>query len=229
MAESFTGNPHRDGVIVAAVKQLCSENVKPTTAAVDSLCAKYGPTFDPTTDEEVAAALAILEQQADAYAATLTETENASEIAPATPVDASEPPAALSDPISREQAVENLRLANHALAAARSNITTLTNLRNTARAKLSDALVAWQTGHARVTPLENARREIQSAQLMKQAIKEGRVPAVAGVTCGPSVIDRTAAAYRGGNGRSGGGNAWRRGGIPLRGVQVRPPRLPSER
>jgi hypothetical protein len=100
--------------------------------------------------------------------------------------------------------------AQHAVVMAQLRLRAATDRRRQARGRVSAALQKW-TGAIGVsrTPEQNAREYIASSIQQRADRAAGIAPARHGRVM-RSVVDATADAYNSGNGRSGGGEAFRR-------------------
>lgn len=197
------------------------ERVTPTTLQARLPEAKF-PGLTDIGEDEAEAAFELIEQEADQHAASLEQsTEPAAQ--------EGEPQAETAQPeaptISRDEAIENLRLAQVALANARAAVIGATNKRNKARERLSACVMAWQVGLPRMTRDQAVKESIASYQATRA--EQQRRP-----TPGPSLVDRIAANQRGGPAAWGN---FRRGASTVRGGLNFDPRkgpvakLPSQR
>lgn len=218
----------RGSAILSAARECvdAGERVTPDTLKARLPDEKF-PNFGDVGEDEAAAAFELIEQQAEAHAATL-EAESSQAASPDTaPADHAEAAPMEAPTISPDEARENLRLASVALANARAAVIGATNRRNAARERLAACVTSWQTGLPRMTREQAVRESIASYQATRE--QQHRRP-----TPGPSVIDRFAMATRGGNYGAGGGNSFRRGASTVRNSLNRDPRrgpvakLPSE-
>lgn len=193
----------RGAAILQAVHQVVALEQRPTPENVHAQLpeARFkGFDADPPGQDEIDAAMALINQQAEQHAASLETVGQAAESD--RPNGAVQPDSTAPQPeaptLAPDQAREYLRLANVALANARARVTTATNKRNAARGRLSDAVQAWQVGRPKMTREQLARDYIRDQQEQKLAVAEGRMSPREAPRIGPSVIDRVAAAQRGG-------------------------------
>lgn len=199
---SVTGNPVRDEMIRAAVRQ-AQEDGKPVTVAVLGLEHLPGD-FDLSQDElDGVLATMVAPQEAPAVADPLSAEPDA----PAEAESAESEPA-----LTMDEARDRLVRLQDALAEARGAVLTLAQRQRDARAKLSDAIVRFQTGFAKVTPTELLRQHVrEQAELRAQG---KNVRARVGQP-GPSVVDQMAYYSRGGTVNRGNGPRWRRGAFAV--------------
>lgn len=215
----------RGGAILNAVHQVVAKELRPTPETVHAeLPEAMFPGFnaDPPAQDEIDAAMAMIEAQAAEHVASLEADAPAEQQA--------EPQAETSDKpeihptLSASEAVENLRLAHVALAEARAAVLTATNRRAKCREVLSLAVTAWQTNMPRMSREQAAREVIATYQ-------ETRAEQHRQTTPGPSLVDRISAAQRGGPAAYGN---FRRGAYTTRGGKNYDPRrgpvakLPSQ-
>ncbi len=126
--------------------------------------------------------------------------------APPQPEPEGEPPSPLPH-IALRMAEDALDQARHELRVARD---TATRCRETVGRRLAD----FNATAPVISALENAKDHIRGENERRAARAAGLLPRQS-YKGGPSVVDRTAAAYAGGNARAGGGVAYRRGGVSL--------------
>lgn len=216
----------RGRAILNAVNAVIAKEQRPTPLSVHAeLPEQTFPGFlaDPPGQDEIDAAMALIEEQAAQHVATLERLVE-SETADADSVPEQETVGIVSA-VAPDEARENLRIAHVALAKARAAVTTATNKRNAARGRMANAVTAWQTGLPRMTREQAVRESIASYQATRAEQVQHFKP-------GPSVIDRVAANQRGGPAAWGN---FRRGASTVRGGLNFDPRkgpvakLPSQR
>ena len=111
-----------------------------------------------------------------------------------------------------EAAVQRRIQADQDLANRRSELLSAQSVERAARDKLSQAVSAFQKGFAPITPEQLRRSHVQEEAAIRQAIKDGTMPAPRnGAGVGKSVVDRQAFYSRGG---SPGRGDYRRGAFP---------------
>jgi hypothetical protein len=139
-----------------------------------------------------------------------------------------EPPAT---PDAIEAATRRRIAADSLVANARVAVIAASNVEREARIKLAKAVTQFQSGFAPVTPEQLRRDYVKEQAAIRQAQKDGTLPVPPRGAVGKSMIDRIAAAQRGGSLM---GN-FRRGASPVRGMPNYDPRkgptvkLPSQR
>jgi len=185
MSEFPTGNPHRDGAIIAVLRELISEGT-PTYSAAATRCNRYGASFDGLSPAEFNEALAMLQR---------VETVGDEQ---------AEPPVAQPEPSSElEMTVDQLHVAladaNNALAIDRQALARGLIAQKKAADALAAALFAWQTGGEKLSPIENAKAVIASNQQRKQALRDGTLHEPVRGRRLRSVVDRQAAYSHGGD------------------------------
>lgn len=158
----------RGAAILSAVKQIVSEERRPTPAEIDSMC-RHLKGWEPTGDDEVSAAMELLDEQAEAHAASLPGNDAETNAAPNAE---NAPTAAVGEEMNTPamdpaEALEALRLAHVALANARAAVIGATNRRNAARARLSDEVQSWQVGMPRVSKEQALRDVVRTGQIVK--------------------------------------------------------------
>jgi hypothetical protein len=213
----------RGRAILNAVHIVVAKEQRPTPESVHAELPEAmfkGFDADPPGEDEIAAAMELIEQQAAEHVASLEQPGET--IREQTPDEPAQPEAPTLPP---DEARENLRLANLTLANARTNLLACTNRRNAARGRLADAVAAWQSGLPRISRDQAVKEAIASYQATRA--EQQRRP-----TPGPSMVDRIAASQRGGPAAWGN---FRRGASTVRGGLNFDPRkgpvakLPSQR
>jgi hypothetical protein len=107
-----------------------------------------------------------------------------------------------------------LRMAEDALDQARHELRVARDTLTRARERVGRRLADYNASQPIMTPLQNTRAWIASNNA-DRAARAGHPYARALKGVGPSAVDRTAAAYAGGNSRAGGGKSYSRGGVSL--------------
>jgi hypothetical protein len=226
----------RGRAILQAVHQVIAKELRPTPETVHAELpeARFeGFNADPPGQDEIDAAMALIEEQAEQHAASLDQqSPQEAVIDPAEPERMDTTASADTSSSSPDEARENLRQAHIRIANASAALTTAVNRQAIARSRLSDAVQAWQTGKPKITRDELMRDYIRSEQAKKLAIAEGRLSPREAPRIGPSVIDRVAAAQRGGP--AAWGNFRRNGSLVKGGLNFDPrkgpvAKLPSQR
>lgn len=200
----------RGRAILDAVHIVVAKEQRPTVERVHAELPEVmfpGFTADPPGQDEIDAAMTLINEQAEQHAASLEQPASSTESAEgSTAVEQPEAPT-----LAPDQAREYLRLANIALANARARVLTATNKRAVARGHLADCVGAWQSGLPRISRDQAVKEAIASFQ-------QDRANRVQAVTCGPSVIDRQAFFSKGGTAsdflRKQMRTGYRRGALP---------------
>lgn len=183
LLEVCDDNVLRAGAIRGVVAQIVSEERRPTTAEVDSICARL-PNFGTVLQVEVDAAMAEIEAAAEAHAASLEQPAGNDAEMNTAPNAESEPSAAVGEEMSvptldRDAAIERLRLLQITLADARAAVMKLTTLRNAQRGRVADALQAWVSGMPKLSRTEAAKQAIRTFQADKQRLADAGLPPTA--------------------------------------------------
>lgn len=244
----------RGRAILNAVHIVVAKEQRPTIESVHAeLPEGMFPGFnaDPPAQDEIDAAMALINEQAEQHAASLEQPAESAEMSNGNPLS-EEQPQPEAPTLAPAEAAENLRQAHIALANSRAHVMTCTNRRAAARGRLADAVAAWQGGLPKMDRTTAVKEAIASFQADKAQRSGIGVP-------GPSRIDRTAFYSKGGDAADfarglppptaeqsqamGGGygrgtKGYRRGALPLsmlrgpldtKGVGALKPKVPSER
>jgi hypothetical protein len=234
--EALSGKA-RAQVILATVRGLIRDEQRLTTAAVDAQCfTLHG--WTETDNDELAAAQAVIDAEADAHVAKL-ETEAAEKpevLSSDNTLTEAEPQGEQPPTLDHDAALAELNAASRALADARTAVTVASHKRGKARTALASALEAWTQQRPTQSFVQALREVVQTQQATRKQRQEATIP-------GPSAWDRQAY-YSAGRGSApafvqsrmrNGGN--RRGSLPLSrlrgkldiGGKMPMPKLPSER
>lgn len=227
--EAISGSKDRARVILASVRELVRDEQRLTAAAVDARCYVL-PGWSECGDDEVTAALAVIEAEGDAHVAKLEAEAAVIEQPTEQPADRGSVPsgtgggpaevsAASTDTASqdfgdRDTALARVTESTRALADARSALTMAGDRHRALRAVAATAIEQWQRGLPRTT-FRQALMEVSATQrLTKELRQEATAP-------GPSAWDKRQY-YSSGRGHvsafvekqmRGGGN--HRGALPL--------------
>lgn len=185
-----TGNLHRDGAIVAVLRELLAEG-EPSYQAAATRCNKYGPTFDGLSSAEYSEALELLQR-------VETVGGEAEQVEP--PVAADEPEAPPDLEMSLEQVRVALNEETNALALDRQAMQRGLIEQKRCADKLAQTLYAWQTGGEKLDHTTNVKQWAASNQAYKSGIADGSiVPPERNRRALRSAVDRTAAYSHGGS------------------------------
>jgi hypothetical protein len=216
----------RGGVILAAVQRIVHEERRPTPAEIDAICRDL-PGWSDCGDDECAAALEMIDQAAEAHAATLEAEQLPQDVSTEPQAEkATDEPGPLP-PVDRDAALATLKQAERALADARGTVTALTHKRQELRGRLADAIMAWTSGLPKMTHTQAVKEAVATHQATR-AERAGRSQP------GPSRIDRERFYSQGGDGNDflrkqmGRGHRRFRPGDVMTKQGIRA-RLPSER
>jgi len=211
MSSFPTGNLHRDGAIVAVLRELLADGDASYQAAA-TRCNRYGRSFDGLSSAEYSEALELLQR-------VETVGDEAEQVEPP-PVEAQDSEA----PSDLEMTLEQVRVAineeANALALDRQALQRGLIEQKRAADKLAQTLYAWQTGGEKLTHTENVKAWAASNQAYRAGIANGSiVPPERNRRARRSAVDRTAAYSHGGSAddfvRSRMQNrGYHRGGVP---------------
>jgi hypothetical protein len=219
--EALSGSKDRAKVILASVREIIiRDEQRPTAAAVDARCFVL-PHWTACGDDEVEAALAVIEAEPPAYMKAEAEQQLPDDVVvpPQAEIDAQAeqpkaPTLAPQDVGDRDAALARVNQLTRELGEARSEWRLAGDRLRTLRIAAAAAIEAWQRGLPRTT-FRDALMEVSATQrATKHEQMERTVP-------GPSAWDRQAY-YSTGRGSAaafvqsrmrGGGN--RRGSLPL--------------
>jgi hypothetical protein len=216
--EAISGSKERARVILASVREIIRDEQRPTAASVDARCFVL-PHWTACGDDEVEAALAVIEAEVNAHVAKLEAEAVATEQPEA--VDPNEPTEQVTQDVTtaaptidRDAALARVNAATRSLADARSALTAAGDRHRALRAGAATAIEQWQRGLPRTSFREALMAVSATQRATKHEQMERTVP-------GPSAWDRQAF-YSTGRGSApafvqsqmrNGGN--RRGSLPL--------------
>jgi hypothetical protein len=222
--EALSGSKPRAKVILASVREIIRDEQRPTAAAVDARCFVL-PHWTACGDDEVEAALAVIEAEVNAHVAKLEAEAVATEqvtqdVSTAEQSEGNKQSADVtvkSEPADfgdRDAALARVNQLTRELGDARSDWRLAGDRLRTLRITAAAAIEAWQRGLPRTTFRDALDAVSLTQRLTKQQQMDRTVP-------GPSAWDRQAF-YSTGHGHApafvqklmrGGGN--RRGSLPL--------------
>lgn len=185
---TVTGNPVRDQMIATAINE-AREAGKPVN--VPTLGLEHLPSDFDLTEEELNGVLAVMDAPA------------ASDAEPDAPTEAEPAPT-----LSAEEARDRVVRLNDELAQARGAVLAAQSHQRAARGRLAASITEFQSGMAKLTPVELLRQHVAEQQQLRALGKTSRVRQS---QPGRSVVDQSAYYSRGGTANRGYGPKWRRG------------------
>jgi hypothetical protein len=182
-----TGNLHRDGAIIAVLRELISEGT-PTFSAAATLCNRYGASFDGLSSAEFNEALTMLRR---------VEAVGEDEVAPVEPVD-QEPEADLE--MTQEEVRVAINEQTNLLALDRQALQRALIEQKKAADALAQKIYAWTTGGEKLDHVTNVKQWAASNQAQREGVANHTIaPPQRNRRALRSVVDRTAAYSHGGD------------------------------
>lgn len=152
----------RGNAILNAVKTIVALEQRPTPESVlAQVVFLRGFAEDPPDQNEINAAMDLLNEQAEQHAAGLEQPADATAVPDDTSTNVPQPKAPT---LSRDDALASLNAANAALAAARTAVSVATHKRNDMRAALAIKLQEWVQGYPTMTHRQALQEVIETTR-----------------------------------------------------------------
>jgi hypothetical protein len=182
---SITGNEHRDRAITSAIEMCKERGLEPTRDNVATYC-EHLPNFGELGEDELTQ-FTLAEQSAPVP----DDVQNAHQVSAAS---------ADTEPrLTRDECLEQITALEGALALARTDRIARDRELVQARGQMAEAVMLWQTGGRKLTPLQNAHEYIRSELEKRRRIAKGELIPTVTPLRQRSYIDRAAAGGIGGD------------------------------